>query len=175
MFRLSFDFRIRPDLLIGDFDSVQCPLPVGVETIHLKTEKDDTDLMAAVKEGVRRGFGSFVLTGVLGGERFDHSFANLCVLQYLCTQGCRAFIEQDGCRAFLLQGGRLTLTGERGRTVSVFPFGCAFCEVSYAGLKYPLTHALLTSEVPLGVSNRVASSQAQIVVHSGCALILLQR
>ena len=168
-------FGIRPDLLIGDFDSVRSPLPEGVEAIRLKVEKDDTDLLAAVKEGIRRGFSSFVLTGVLGGDRFDHSLANLCVLQYLCTQGCKAFIEQDRCRVFLLRSGRLTLSGEKGCTVSVFPFGCASCEVSYTGLQYPLTHTLLTSEVPLGVSNHIADDRAQIVVHSGYALIVVQR
>lgn len=168
-------FGIVPDLLIGDFDSVGSPLPADVETIRLQVKKDDTDLLAAVKEGVRRGFRSFVLTGVLGGERFDHSFANLCVLQFLAAQGCRAFIEQDRCRVFLLRGGRLTLSGEKGCTVSVFPFGCASCEVSYMGLQYPLTHALLSSEVPLGVSNRVSADRAQIIVHSGDALIIVQR
>ncbi len=168
-------FGIRPDLLIGDFDSVQSPLPDGVETIRLKVEKDDTDLMAAVKEGVRRGFSSFLLTGVLGGERFDHSFANLCVLQYLCVLGCKALIDQDRCRVFLLRSGRLALSGEKGSTVSVFPFGCASCEVSYTGLQYPLTHAMLTSEEPHGVSNRVEEDYAQIVVHSGYVLIIVQR
>ncbi len=168
-------FGIRPDLLIGDFDSVRGSLPSGVETIRLKVEKDDTDLLAAVKEGIRRGFRSFVLTGVLGGERFDHSFANICVLQYLCAQGCKAFIGQDRCQVFLLRSGRLTLSGEKGGIVSVFPFGCASCEVSYTGLQYPLTHAMLTSEVPLGVSNHIVEDLAQIVVHSGYALIVVQR
>ena len=168
-------FGFRPDLLIGDFDSVKTSLPSDVETIRLKVEKDDTDLMAAVKEGIKRGFERFVLTGVLGGERFDHSVANLCVLQYLCSQGCRALIDQDDCRVFLLRSGRLTLSGEKGCTVSVFPFGCASCEVSYTGLQYPLTHALLSPEFRLGVSNCVSEDQAQIIVHSGSALIVVQR
>ncbi len=42
-------FGVIPDLLIGDFDSVQNSLPEDVETIRLKVEKDDTDTLAAVQ------------------------------------------------------------------------------------------------------------------------------
>lgn len=168
-------FGVIPNLLIGDFDSVQNNLPEDVETIRLKVEKDDTDTLAAVREGMRRGYREFELFGVLGGERFDHSFANLCVLQYLASQGCKAVIFDGLNRAFLLQGGRLTLSGMKGATLSVFPFGCASCEVTYSGLQYPLKHATLHCEIPLGVSNRIDKETAQVTIHSGSALILLQR
>mgnify|MGYP000996413704 CR=1 FL=1 len=166
---------IRPDLLIGDFDSVQNSLPEGVKTIRLKVEKDDTDTFAAVKEGIRRGYRDFVLAGVFGGERSDHSYASLCVLQYLCRQGCRAVMEGDRCRIFMLGGGKLILRKMKGKTVSVFPFGCVSCEVSYSGLKYPLTHSLLLSDTPRGVSNRAVGDAASVTVHSGNALIMVER
>lgn len=166
-------YGVKPDLFIGDFDSVKSEIPDGLETIHLKVEKDDTDLMAAVREGMKRGCRDFLLLGVMGGERCDHSFASLCTLQFLARQGCRATIEGDGCRIFLLSGGRLILSGMKGRTVSVFPFGVSLCEVSYEGLKYPLTKAILTSDCPVGVSNVVMEDRAQIVVHNGDALIIV--
>ncbi len=171
----AVEFGVVPDLLVGDFDSVKSVLPEGIETIRLKTEKDDTDTLAAVRECLRRGYREFELFGVLGGKRFDHSFANLCVLQYLAAQGCKAVIFDGANRAFLLRGGRLTLSGMKGATLSVFPFGCALCEVSYSGLQYPLKHATLHSEVPLGVSNRVVKDTAQITVHSGSAIIFVER
>ena len=165
---------IVPDLLIGDFDSVHSELPPDIKTIRMKPEKDDTDLFAAVKEGMRLGFREFELYGALGGERLDHSFANFCVLQYLAGQGCRAFIADGRRRVFLMDGGRLTLSGMKGATLSVFPFGCASCEVTYSGLKYPLEGATLSSEIPLGVSNEVLDDTAQVTVHSGDALIYVQ-
>lgn len=168
-------FGIVPDLLIGDFDSVQNSLPDEVETIRLKIEKDDTDTLAAVKEGIQRGYREFELVGVLGGSRIDHSYANLCVLQYLGSQGCKAVIKDGQRKVFLLNGGRLTLSGMKGSTVSVFPFGCASCEVSYTGLQYPLEQAILYSNIPLGVSNCVIEESAQIIVHNGDALIIVQR
>lgn len=164
--------QITPNLLIGDFDSVQSALPEDIETIRLKKEKDDTDMMEAVKTAVRRGYRDFVLLGALGG-RIDHSYANLCTLQYLAVQGCKAMIAGAGCRTFLLNGGRLTLSKLNGKTVSVFPFGVPFCTVSYEGLQYPLTQARLSSARPLGVSNVIISDEARIIVHDGTALIIV--
>ncbi len=164
--------RITPNLIIGDFDSVKCELPPNIETIRLKTEKDDTDMMAAIKEGIRRGYKKFVLICALGG-RFDHSFANFCALQYLVSQGCKAVIAAKGCRVFLLTTGRLTLSKLKGSTVSVFPFGGGSCTVSYEGMKYPLNEAQLTSTSPIGVSNKIIADDAQIIIHGGNALVFL--
>jgi thiamine pyrophosphokinase len=164
--------NIVPDLLISDFDSVQADLPQGVETIRLQTEKDDTDMMAAIREALRRGYNSFTLLCSLGG-RMDHSYANLCALQFLVSQGYRAEIADDNCRVFLLSDGRMTLSDLKGRTVSVFPFGSAFCTVSYVGMKYPLRDACISSVNPIGISNVILTNRAQIIVHSGNALIFL--
>lgn len=163
---------IRPNLLIGDFDSLKEPLPEKVETIRLKVEKNDTDMVAAVRVGLSRGYRSFALLGALGG-RPDHSFANFCVLQMLAEQGCRAFLAGRSCRVFLLTGGRLILSGMKGHTVSVFPFGSYSCTVSYEGLKYPLIRARLVSSFPLGVSNRIINDTARIILHEGNALIMV--
>jgi len=167
-------FHIRPDLVIGDFDSYRGELPGAVETIRLKVEKDETDMFAAVKEGMRRGFRQFVLLGGLGGERFDHSYANLCVLQYLCHQGCKAVLIGENSRLFLISGGRLILNRMKGAIVSVFPFGCPACRVSYIGMKYPLTKAVLHSDDPLGVSNLIEAEEARVSIEDGDALILVQ-
>lgn len=164
--------KITPDLIIGDFDSVKSELPKGIEAIRLNTEKDDTDMMAAIKEGIKRGYKEFELICALGG-RFDHSFANFCALQYLALQGCKALIAAKDCRVFLLTSGRLALSKLKGSTVSVFPFGADSCTVSYEGLKYPLNKAKLSSNSPIGVSNEIITDDAQIIIHGGNALIFL--
>jgi thiamine pyrophosphokinase len=164
--------HITPDLIVGDFDSVRGELPENIETIKLRIEKDDTDMMAAIRIALERGFRDFMLLGAIGG-RFDHSYANLCALQFLASQGCKAVLAGQGCRVFLLNGGRLTLQKLKGSTVSVFPFGVSSCTVSYGGLKYPLTNACLTPDNPLGVSNEITKDDAWIVVHSGNALIFV--
>lgn len=163
---------ITPDLLIGDFDSVQGALPDGVETIRLKTEKDDTDLMAAARVALQRDYRDFILLGAMGG-RPDHSFANFCLLKYLADQGCRAVLLGDACRIYVKNAGVTKLNARCGKTVSVFPFGAPYCTVSYRGLKYPLTEHRLTPDYALGVSNIIIEDEAEITVHNGSALIII--
>ncbi|MCR4805905.1 MAG: thiamine diphosphokinase [Clostridia bacterium] len=92
----------RPDLIIGDFDSWRKPDSSdpadadlqAVETIVLPREKDDTDTMFAVKEGLARGFSDFLLVGALGG-RMDHTLVNLYSLIYLAEKGKNGLIADD--------------------------------------------------------------------------------
>ena len=124
--------------------------------------------MAAVREGLQRGYQEYILLGALGGERFDHSYANLCVLQFLAHEGCRAVLAEKGTYIFLLREGQTEpLLQLRGATFSAFPFGCPDCTVSYEGMQYPLTRKPLRSDFPLGVSNRILSDQAAVTVHQG--------
>ncbi len=167
--------NIRPDLIVGDFDSAETQPPQGIETIRLPVHKDDTDMLFAVKEGFRRGCQTFFLLGALGGERFDHSIANLCVLDYIATNGGKGAIIAQNCQVFLLCGGKLILRDQKGSIVSVFPFGAPSCSVSYHGLEYPLTHYALQAGVPLGVSNSIVEDHAEIVLHEGKMLVIVQQ
>ena len=53
-FRHCRERGIRVDLAIGDFDSLGYR-PEAPEVVALVPEKDDTDMVAAVEEGIRRG------------------------------------------------------------------------------------------------------------------------
>lgn len=165
--------HIVPDLVVGDFDSATLTPPQHVPTIKLNVEKDDTDVLAAVREGLTRGFTDFVLLGALGGKRFDHSYANLCVMQFLAQNGCRAVMADEHTRIFMMNKGNLKLRGLQGCGVSVFPFGGASCTVTYKGMKYPLTEETLFADFPLGVSNQITEDFAQIVIHGGNTLMIV--
>ena len=60
--------QVNPGLIVGDFDSHDNP-HLGVETIVLPCEKDNTDTVFAVKEAIKRGFDDFLLIGVVGASR----------------------------------------------------------------------------------------------------------
>ncbi|HIS69669.1 MAG TPA: thiamine diphosphokinase [Candidatus Gallacutalibacter stercoravium] len=163
---------IRPDLLIGDFDSMEQPACRPAETITLPVCKDDTDMMAGIKEGITRGWKRFLLLGATGG-RMDHTIANLCALDFLARQGMENWLADESNRATVVQQGILELRGMNGRLVSVFPFGAPSCLLSYEGLQYPLCKESLVSVEPRGVSNRAVSDLVRITVHQGPALVVL--
>ena len=166
-------YGITPDLVVGDFDSAKTLPPKGNKVLTLPVEKDVTDTMYAVIKGFAKGYRSFVLVGCLGGARFDHSLANLEVLQYILQHSGYGVMADSHTKVFLIAGSRLRLTEMKGATVSVFPYGTASCTVTYQGLLYPLAHDTLTSGgVLMGVSNTITADTAVIRVHAGTALVL---
>ena len=58
---------IRTDLVIGDFDTLKCVLE-HLNTIVLSAEKDDTNTLAAVHEGIKAGYTSFHIYCRTGGR-----------------------------------------------------------------------------------------------------------
>ena len=132
---------------------------------------DFLTLLAAARLGgmpVRRG--RLMLAGALGG-RLDHSYANLCVLQYLREKDCDAFLAGEDEEAFLLKEGETRLFQKKpGTLFSVFPFSCPVCNVSYTGMRYPLDHHDLfssASRLPMGISNVAEKGECSITVHHG--------
>lgn len=167
-------YKIKPDLIVGDFDSASKKPPESFRSITLPVEKDVTDVMYAAIRGLPLGYKSFTLLGCLGGARFDHSLANLEVLQYMQEHGGRGVLADERTRIFLLHDGRLRMTGIEGATVSVFPYNGSSCEVSYSGLQYPLNRDTLTcGGTVMGVSNSVTGSPAEVRVHRGTALVVV--
>ncbi len=165
---------IKPDLIVGDFDSAKQPPPESIKCMALPVEKDVTDTMFAVLKGFSYGFRSFLLLGCLGGRRGDHSLANLEVLQYIREHGGHGIIADASTKIFLLHDERLKMTGMSGATVSVFPYNGSACTVSYSGLKYPLNREQLScGGFPMGVSNQVAGDPAEVRVHNGTALVVV--
>ena len=101
---------VVPDLIVGDFDSASGLPPKGKKVLKLPVEKDVTDTMYAAMKGLTKGFRSFVLLGCLGGARFDHTVANLEVLQFLLSHGAPGLLADEHTKVFLIRESRLRLT-----------------------------------------------------------------
>ncbi len=128
---------IRPHICIGDFDSLGYE-PENCAARRLPVEKDDTDMVAAARLGMDRGYTDFVFLGVLGGERFSHSIAAVQTLGWLLKQGGRGKILDRCCRVSAVDD-RITWPASARGSVSVFSLG-GEAEVSMEGLKYSLCH-----------------------------------
>lgn len=163
---------IRPDLTLGDFDSYG-KIPEGDNVFPCKPEKDDTDMMLAVKEALGRGASSIVLCGGLGG-RFDHSIANVQTLAYIAEHGCMGFLVGEGTVCCVVKNGAIRFPQGLSGYVSAFCLGDAALGVDIKGLKYPLRGARLSMSVPLGVSNEFVSGGGEISVKDGSLLVIWQ-
>lgn len=163
---------VRPDVIVGDFDSYLELLPPGAEIIRLNPEKDYSDTFHAVMAAWERGFREFLLFGAVGG-RLDHTLANLSILEWLAEQGGTGVIRSDTEEIRLLTVGTHPFNGCKGRTFSVFPYGCSSVTLTYQGAKYPLLHGTLRHACAMGLSNEFAADSAVITIESGQAVFLL--
>lgn len=162
---------ITPDLLLGDFDSMEQPSDFA--NIHRSpVEKDDTDTMLAVKTGLDRGCTEFYLYGGTGGRRLDHTLANLQTLLYLRRHGARGWLYGDDFVWTAIEDEALTIRREvEWGLLSVFCLGDRAEGVDETGCQYPLSGAVLTPAFPLGVSNHILEERAEVAVRQGALLV----
>ena len=163
---------LTPDAVLGDFDSLGfCPEGANVFPV----EKDDTDAMLAVRLGLERGCGEFLLYGSLDGPRLDHTVANFQTLQFLADHGAAGYLIGNTTIVTVVKNGKITFPAGLSGTISVFCMGPDAVGVTEKGLFYGLENASLTSGFPLGVSNHFTGEAAEISVKNGSLLVLWER
>lgn len=162
--------RISPSLIVGDFDSHENP-HLDVETIVLPCEKDDTDTVFAVKEAIKRGFGDFLLIGVIGA-RLDHSLGNVSILLYLDSLGIKGKIIDDYSEMELVSS-EPAFIDDSYSFFSLLNVSGTARGITIENAKYSLNNAEITCEYQYGISNEVLSGQtAKVTVSSGKLLLV---
>ena len=161
--------KTQVDLVVGDFDSLGY-VPHGEHVITLPVRKADTDMLAAMREGLKAGCDRFVIYGGLGG-RMDHSIANIQSLHWLVTQHARGLLVGDMQSALVLGGGdRIRFADTSSGIISLFSLE-GEAEVSLKGLDYPYT-GKLSSTYPMGVSNAFVGKESSISLSKGILLCI---
>lgn len=169
---------IFPDLLIGDMDSLgagELPEEGQTRIKRLPREKDDTDMLAAIKEGLAAGCKEFIIYGALGGERIDHSLANIQCLLYLHRHGAAGVLHGARDTIELLSSTRKTYSAAMMGIISVFAFGGDAKGVTEEGLCYSLQNAVITQEFPIGISNEFIGRESMIEVKEGMLLVCIHQ
>lgn len=163
--------NVKPHLVVSDFDSYHEDI-VDVEVIRCTPEKDDTDMLLAIHEGMNRGYNEFIIYGGLGG-RIEHSFANIQCLKYLCEQKIHAKMISRDCSVQVIHDFIEFDEGMKGY-MSVFSLS-DHSIVSIENLKYTLDHGELTTSYPLGIDNEFIGKKSKIVVHEGYVLVITNK
>ena len=162
-------YGVPPNLVVGDFDSLGFT-PPGAEVFPV--EKDDTDSMLAIREGLARGCTEFYFYGATGGHRLDHTLANLQSLAFLRRHGPRGYLYDDNFVYTVIENEHLTVrqTVDWG-LLSIFNLGADTEGLPLRGVQYELTDAPLGSAFPLGVSNHIIEPKARITVRKGALIV----
>ena len=164
---------IEPDILLGDFDSM--PLPDDKKVIVYPVRKDDTDTILAIKTGFEKGYTDFVIYGGLGGDRTDHTVANIQSLAFITEKGGRGTLVGDGEYFTLIKDSEITIGSAEDKTFSVFAYGGNAEGVTIKGSHYDVENTEFSPFFPLGVSNKFKDKQVNIKVKKGCLLIVYNK
>ena len=163
---------LTPDGILGDFESLGY---VPEDAKVFPVEKDDTDAMLAVRQGLQLGFRRFVLYGSLDGPRLDHTVANFQTLHFLADHGAEGYLVGNDYMVSVVKNGTITFPAEAEGILSVFCIGTDAEGVTIEGLKYGLENGTLSAGFPLGVSNHFVGQAATVSVQTGSLLLLWDR
>lgn len=170
-YRYACENNIAPDLIIGDFDSLKSDFPKNIENIRLPREKDETDTLFAFRYALKKRCDDITVYGALGGERMEHTYANICLLAEALEENVKAVIT-DGKTKCYMTDDKLCLNGKKGSYISVFSFSDVSYNVTLKGLKYELNGYTMKKSDSIGVSNEFTEKTAEISVGDGKLLII---
>jgi thiamine pyrophosphokinase len=170
----ALQLGLTPAIVVGDFDSLSIPpetlKALGCQLIEVSAEKDETDTELAINTAIQQGASEITLLGGLGGQRFEHSIANILLI---ADYPLPIHIIDGPSVCWLLRGpGKATITGQRGDLLSLFPLTADAQGVCTSNLYYPLRGETLRFGRPRGISNVLTTTQAQVSVEQGLLLVI---
>ncbi len=173
--------EVEPDLILGDFDSVsqeqkdallELQQQIPDRVIALKPEKDDTDMLAALKLGLEFGYTNFQIYAATGG-RLEHTLANIQCLLYLKNKDAVGYIMDGNGMIFVMQNEEVKLRNTLEGYLSIFSLGKCASGVTIKGMKYELDNDTLTNDFPIGISNEFIGRESLIRVEDGEIVCIL--
>jgi thiamine pyrophosphokinase len=171
---------VIPDILIGDFDSLEPEQLAdfeseGSQVYQHPARKDFTDLELALRYACEQGVDDILVFGALGA-RWDQTLANLLLPAHPDLASARISLI-DGFQEIRLVRPAETLfvQGLPGDTVSLIPLNANADGVSTRGLEYPLLDEILAFGATRGVSNVLVGNAAEISLQAGLLLCILIR
>ena len=167
---VTYDNKIKPDLVIGDFDSLDKDIlkyytDQKTEIITLKEDKDITDGEAGIIEGFKRGCTEILIIAPSFFLETDHLLGNLLLLSKY--KNCTIINENEIIR--ILEEGNMILNKTDGDKVSLVPLEPT--EVKIDGFKYDGTFKVDVGD-SLTLRNEIVDEKAHIALFKGKILII---
>lgn len=161
---------VEPDVILGDFDSLEKPVDIEIPIVEHDTHKDASDGELAVyyaKEVL--GADEIVLYGVTGG-RIDHVLCNLAIMRLASSLGMSVKAEDDGLDIYFANGD-LDVPTQKGEIISILPYGENALVTNSKNLEYPLENLLLKTSDSRGLSNVSLGGRVHISVTLGSVFL----
>lgn len=169
------NLSIRPDVIIGDMDSID-PVQLkyysrqGVKIIHYPANKDFTDTELALDYALNLKPQKISIWCALGG-RIDHTLSNVYLVLKGQEKGIETYLIDEYCEIFLVHKV-ISFIKETGKTVSLLAITPEVTGITTTGFLYPLEKGNLKIGESKGISNIINDNRATINVEKGKLLVI---
>lgn len=176
--RHALDLDLKPNLILGDFDSLEPDLQKffkkeNIEWIAYDREKDETDSELALKHAIKKGYKTILLFGVFG-SRIDHMLTNLFALDTLAKNNIDVTVI-EGKKEIKVISGHTVLHGKKGDLLSLIPLRETAKKVTTKNLYYPLKNEDLLFGYSRGISNVFTTDTAEVSLSGGSLLVIHEK
>ncbi len=166
----------QPDLLIGDFDSIDKDIlkaykELDREILKFPSEKDATDSELAIEEAIKRGAKTVYLLGAQG-SRLDHTLCNILLLRKFSQNGVEIIMVNENNVIYVLTD-TIKLKRTLHNKISLIPITEKVKGVTTNGLKYQLDNKDMIMYSSYGISNEFIDEYAEISIKEGAMLVVL--
>jgi len=176
--RHAFALNLKPDLVIGDMDSIQKDHwqkleETGISIELFPPDKNETDLELALNRAFELEPKEIIIIAALGG-RLDQTLGNLALLSNTQDTAIKIRLD-DGVEEIFFCRDQVQVQGRSGDIVSLLPWGSPVHGVQTQRLKWLLNNEILYPEKTRGISNEMLNDTASIKISSGNLLVIHTR
>ena len=173
------ELNIKPNYIIGDFDSVDKEVLKRYENInipitYLKAEKDYTDTHEAIKLAIEIGSKEITIIGAIG-TRIDHSLSNINILKETLDKNITAKIVNENNQIMLIDKETIIKKYDNYKYISIIPLTTKISGISLKGFKYSLENAEINIGESIGISNEQIEDEATIKIEEGIAVLVFSK
>lgn len=170
--------NLIPDLLLGDFDSINKEdynyyREKDVKILKFPEDKDYTDTELAIEEAFTYGASEITLIGATGG-RLDHTLANVFLLKKILEKGIIGKII-TGSDELILTKDYARINGNSSDKLTILALDKEVIGVTTVGLLYQLKDETLYCGSSRGVSNSFIANFGEVFVKKGILMIIKSR
>jgi len=166
---------IKPDVIIGDMDSIDSAQLAsyseqGVKIIKYPVGKDYTDTELALDYAINLKPAAIYIWAALGG-RLDHTLSNVFLLEKGKDVSIKTYLIDEYCEVFILNGS-MEFSSAAGQTVSLIALSPQVECLTLRGFLYPLDDATLRMGESRCISNIIKEDNAKVSLRSGNLLVI---
>ena len=131
-----------------------------------------SDMLAALKEGLARGYRDFRIFAATGG-RLDHTFANIQCLLYLKNHDAAGYLLDGAGMIHVIVNEAVHFQKNLKGMLSLFSLVKETRGVTIRNMKYTLEKAVVANDFPVGISNEFIGEEAEVIVEDGALVCMV--